>query len=97
MTKEPNATFYCFKGWSMGRKWYATDRGILAKEVFDGQVEDKLAKILKDNAGKWPGLSGTGESYFRFVVADEAVDHGWPLMFDPTREAVFTPQAPEEK
>lgn len=93
---ENNATFYCFKGWSLSRKYYASERGLLSKAVFDvHSAEERLAQILKDNDG-WPGLNGTGESYFRFVVADKEVDHGWPLMFDPTREAVFLTQ-PQEK
>lgn len=92
-----NATFYCFKGWNLSRKYYTTGRGLLSKDVFGVHTtEERLALILKENGGTWPGLSGPGESYFRFVVADEAVDHGWPLMFDPTREGVF-PLQPQEK
>lgn len=95
--KVHNATFYCFKGWNLSRKYYASDRGALPKEVFDVHTADeRLALIIKHNKGCWPGLSGPGESYFRFVVADADVNHGWPLMFDPTREGVF-PAQPEEK
>jgi hypothetical protein len=85
---EPNATFYCFKGWALSRKYYTTGRGYVSPRLFDGTGE-YLTKLLADNDGNWPGLSGPGESYFRFVVIDDAVDHGWPLMFDPTKEAVY--------
>lgn len=80
---ENNATFYCFKGWSRSRKFYTSDRGHVSKDVFapDGNY---LEKILIENEGRWPGLSGPGNDYYRFVVIDGSVDHGWPLMFDPT-------------
>ena len=85
---EHNATFYCFKGWSLSRKYYACGRGYVSKEIFDGHG-DYLRRILADNGGSWPGINGPGEGYFRFVVVDEDVDHGWPLMFDPTQDAVY--------
>lgn len=87
--KKENATFYAFKGWSLSRKYYATGRGHLSEEAFAPRPGVALAVILAHNDGKWPGLSGPGDSYFRFVVADDNVDHGWPLMFDPIKEAVY--------
>jgi hypothetical protein len=83
-----NATFYSFKGWSLSRKYYTSGRGHVSARVFDGSGE-YLPKLLEDNGGLWPGLSGTGAGYFRFVVVDEDIDHGYPLMFDPTQDAVY--------
>lgn len=83
-----NATFYAFKGWSLSRKFYTSGRGHISSTVFDGTGE-YLQKILDHNQGKWPGLNGPGNDYFRFVVIDADIEHGWPLMFDPISGAVY--------
>jgi hypothetical protein len=80
--QKGNATFYAFKDTG---KYYTLGRGTLSKEVFAVFArEERLAQIYRDNDGCWPGLSGTGGSFYRMVVADESVDHGYPLMFKPT-------------
>jgi hypothetical protein len=93
-----NATFYSFKAWSMSRKYYTTGRGHLSSEAFNGTLNntERLAVILEQNHGLWPGLSSDGSEYFLFVVTDEKVDHGWPLMFDPKRGAVYDKQTEKE-
>ena len=76
-----NATFTCFKE---SGKYYATGRGRLTNGVFEVFGRDeRLARILRDNDGAWPGLSGPGADFYRVVVADEDVDHGYPLLFKP--------------
>lgn len=92
-----NATFYAFKGYSLSRKYYALGRGFLSKTVFDPTTPNRLAQILQDNDGCWPGLSGPGESFFRMVAGDEFIDHGYPLMFDPSRGAVYNAETTKEK
>lgn len=87
--KKGNATFYCFK--SDTGKYYAEGRGNFPKEMFDGTVFDLRARmkiLLAHNDMCWPGISGPGNDYFRFVVADDDVDWGWPLMFKNDREFI---------
>jgi len=97
-THDPtNATFYAFKGYSLSRKYYTLGRGHLSKTVFDPRTPDRLAQILLDNDNCWPGLSGPGESFFRIVIGDESIDHGYPLMFDPSHGMVFNTESTKEK
>lgn len=77
--KIENATFYSFKD---SGKYYTTGRGNLSPEVFKVfSREERLAQILRDNDGCWPGLSGPGSDFYRMAIGDEAIDHGYPLMF----------------
>jgi hypothetical protein len=87
--KIENATFYTFKGYSLSRKYYTSGRGNLSKMVFDPSTPSRIAQIFSDNDGCWPGLNGPGETFFRVVIGDETTDHGYPLMFDPTKDAIF--------
>jgi hypothetical protein len=96
---KDNATFYSFKGWSLSRKYYTIGRGYLSPQVFSGVhgAADRLKIILEQNEGRWPGLASDGSEYFLFVVGDEDVDHGWPLMFDPRNGAVYDESSKKDK
>lgn len=80
-SKWENATFHSFKE---SGKWYATGRGYLSSEVFKVFDRDQRRdQIIKDNDGKYPGLSSTGSEFVFVVIGDENVEHGYPLMLKP--------------
>lgn len=92
----PNAMFYAFKGHSLSRKYYTSSPGVLSRTVFEPRTESRLAQILLDNGGCWPGLSGPGETFFRVVVGNDLCDHGWPLLFDPSKDLVIDENSKQE-
>lgn len=76
-----NCTFHCFKA---SGKWYATERGIITKEVFGiFDCEARRNMILRVNGGKYPGLNGTGSEFVFVVVPDDDVSYSFPLMLKP--------------
>lgn len=75
---EPNAVFYSFKP---SGKWYATGRGYLNPKVFK-IFEGRREQIVKDNDGRYPGLSGPGSQFILVVIGDD-LDFGYPLLFHP--------------
>lgn len=76
-----NATFYSFR---TSGKYYETGRGSLTEDVFKVfGAPERRAQILKDNGGKYPGLSGPGKDFIFVVIGDEQIDHGYPLLLKP--------------
>ena len=81
---QANATFYSFKGWTPSYKWGYSGRGYLSPEVFRVHTMNGRREILlRDNDGKWPGMSTSADEYYLVVIGDEGNVHGWPLMFPP--------------
>lgn len=76
---NPNATFHSFK---RSGKWYASGRGFLSPEVFTASFDrnGRRERILQDNEGKFPGLSGRGDDFTFVVFGDDDLSYGFPLM-----------------
>ena len=71
-----NATFYSFK---RSGKCYAEGRGTLTREaIYDWN--NRREHILRNNDGKYPGLSGRGDEFHFVIIPDEDHPEGFPLM-----------------
>jgi len=91
-----NCEFHCFKP---SGKWYTSARGILTKKVYDVfTAEERKAQIVKDNDGKWPGLSTEGEGFICIAINDENTndDFGYPMMFPAKKDLHTNAQIMEE-
>lgn len=79
--KTENATFYAF---NPSGKWKYEGRGFLSSSVFDAFTrQERRERILRDNDGKFPGMSTAAEEYIWVVIGDPEIDHGFPLMLHP--------------
>jgi hypothetical protein len=76
-----NATFYAFKE---SGKYYSTGRGFLSSLVFSNyfSARERHHQILRDNDGKYPGLSGSGDGFILVIIGDENLSFCWPLLIN---------------
>ena len=72
---KENCEFHCFKE---SGKWYASARGFISREAFSMHGLKRKAQIIKDNYGKWPGLSTEGDGLYCIYDPDEDLDFGYP-------------------